>query len=206
MTRTSPTALALILALLGAGCGGVKESRNTARILVGQTLRYQDEVAAKRKTEQAYYKASIGTLMGDAKRGAFNAELLEGRAASQDLARQILDLGRPVLAADVRDFLLQRAKPIFFARDEELKRAELEMQQLESGLQQLDLHNEMLTRTRQLLESLQVPRNTEVRFEELIRFGEQVKRGLIPSPAASGSQAVSPESHPPRESYGLEPQ
>ncbi len=179
-------AAAVALALLVAGCAGAKEARNTARSLVGETLRFQDELAAKKAAEQAYYKASIGSLMKDSQRGAFNAELIEGRAASQDLARQILDLGRPVLAADVRDFLLQRAKPIFLAREEELKRAEQEIQQLESGVQQLDTLNEMLTKTRRILESLQAPRNSELRLDEWIRFGQQVRQGLTNPPVSTG--------------------
>ncbi len=180
-------ALTFALALLVAGCAGAKEARNTARSLVGETLRFQDELAAKKAAEQAYYKASIGSLMKDSQRGAFNAELIEGRAAAQDLARQILDLGRPVLAADVRDFLLQRAKPLFLARDEELKRAEQEIQLIESGLRQLDTHSEMLTKTRRILESLQAPHNSELRLDELIRFGQQVRQGLTNSPASSGT-------------------
>lgn len=196
----SASGVAIIFAALPAvtGCApfGSGEAARLSRVLLDQTVEYQNLVETKMRTERASYRERLEDLRKSLVEQGETGEDIALNRAAQDFHFAVVNSRSDILPRDVREAM---ASFIASIRAERRERAEAEREAIEnlaSSLEALELHRRSLEQVRKNLEQLQAEKSTVKTVRDWVEFGKDVKKALDkedPEQPAGGGAPASPQ-------------
>lgn len=168
------------LALLGAafvlsGCATNREAQEMSRILLAQTIRYEELVERKIKVEKAYYKDSLGMLTTTlrARRGDEDFNIVN--RASQEFESLVLRDPQDLTGAQLSTAIKQVTDAIVAARTQNAARLAAQSESLLKSLSVLEVQRDSLEKVRKGLETLNNEPASADQLRKWIEYARKVK-------------------------------
>ena len=162
--------------LLFAGCAGQSQFQNTARVTMGQTAAYEDEVDSKITQENAYRAEMLGLLEASANRQEVTSTMVLQLQRIQDFQAQVIKDGGRTQTTEVRDFAYGMIKAVQTnvqgADQVEIAAATT----LPSSVTTVGPVTQKLTDVRHDLQVLQSGQSSQQQLANLITFGSKVQQ------------------------------
>lgn len=164
-----------------SGCAA-QSSREMARVVLVETVAYENLVDKKVAAEERYYNETIVGLASQAadlrsadERLAFDRTVQEFQSNTTLRHGQIADV-------DVRNFVETFLRETFLRRLDAIKSAAEATDAGTASIRSLETHKDLLLKVERGLAQLQVERSAPAEVETWIQFGKEVKKLQAKSP------------------------
>lgn len=167
--------LALLAMPVVLGCATNREAQEMSRVLLAQTIRYEELVERKIKIEKAYYKESLGmvTTALRAHRGDQDFNIVN--RASQDFESLVLRDPRDLTGAQLRSAIQQVTDNVVAARTQSATRLAAQSESLLKSLAALEVQKNSLEKVRKGLETLNHEPASPDQIRKWIEYARRVK-------------------------------
>jgi hypothetical protein len=144
-----------LLLLIVSGCESGQAARNMARISLGTTVSYEQEVDAKIAAENQYYQQSVVNLEKSTKKQAGLSEQVDIDSLALSYQAQFADKANPVTESDLRSFGEAIINQVQLGRNSFAVQLAQYKDQTFFALGQLNYQKDALKKVRKGLEELQ---------------------------------------------------
>ncbi len=159
-----------------AGCAGHSQFEQTARVTLGQTAAYQNEVDSKVAQENAYRSEMLGILQASADREEITSTAVLQLQRIQDFQAQVIKDGGRTQKPEVRDFSYGMIKAVqaSVSAADQVKVAAATT--LPNSVATVNAQSQNLTDVRHDLQVLQSGQSSQEELKNVVTFGQQVQQ------------------------------